>query len=340
MKAIVLRRTGGPHVLRPQQVPDPVPARGEVCVRLHYTGLNYAEILSRKGLYDWAPKRPYILGMEGSGVIERVGEGVSPDRVAERVIVGTQFGCYAERVCVPEARAIPILPQYSMEENAAFAVNYMTAWVALFELGRLQAGEKVLITAAAGGVGSAAVQLTAGLGCEVYGMAGSDAKTELVRQLGARAALNYRQPDSFEQLRRLSGGVDAVLETVGGRIYKASRGILNPFGRLIVVGFSCFNLQKWNPISWVRTVRDLPLVNLHKLALASTGVMATHLGYLLNDPERLRAIFEALRAFVTEKGIRPLVGKVFPFERAAEAHAFIEARRSTGKVLLRHEGVG
>ena len=335
MKAIVLRKTGRPEVLQVTEVPDPTPGPGEVLVRLHYTGLNYAEILSRKGLYDWAPKRPYILGMEGAGVIEAVGEGVER-KVGETVVVGTQFGCYAEKIAVPEAQAVPALAHLSLEENAAFLVNYMTAWVALLELARLQKHEKVLISAAAGGVGTAAVQLTAKLGCEVYGLAGRPEKLELVTSLGAAHALNYREADCFEKVRALSGGIDVVLETVGGRIYKESRKLLNPFGRLVVVGFSSFNLQKWNPVSWWRTVRDVPLVNLHKMAMASTGVMATHLGYLLKDTERMQQIFERLRAFVSEHKIRPVVGRVFPFERAAEAHAFIESRASTGKVLLEH----
>lgn len=176
MKAILLKKSGKPEVLRPEEAADPVPAKGEVLVRMHYTGINYAEILSRKGLYGWAVKRPYILGMEGSGIVESVGEGVEASRVGQRVMVGTQFGCYAEKIAVPQERAITALDQYSMEENAAFLVNFMTAWVSLFSLAKLQKNEKVLITAAAGGVGTAAVQLAAESGCKVYGLAGSAEK--------------------------------------------------------------------------------------------------------------------------------------------------------------------
>ena len=118
------------------------------------------------------------------------------------------------------------IESFTMEENAAFAVNYMTAWVALAELARVAEGEKVLVTAAAGGVGTAAVQLAAGLGCEVYGLVGSREKLELVRSLGAREALSYEASDCFERLRALSGGVDVVLETVGGRVYRESQDLL------------------------------------------------------------------------------------------------------------------
>ncbi len=317
-------------------MPEPVPGPGEVRVRLGYSGINYAEVLSRKGLYVWAPKRPYILGMEGAGVIDGVGDGVDPARVGREVMVGTQYGCYAEKVVVPEERAIPAIESFTLEENAAFPVNYMTAWVALAELARVAEGEKVLVTAAAGGVGTAAVQLAARLGCEVYGLVGSREKLDLVRSLGARQALSYRDSDCFERLRAVSGGVDVVLETVGGRVYRESQSLLNPFGRLVVAGFAGLDLKRWNPLSWWRTWRDLPRAKVGELAEASTGVMATHLGYLLNEPARLQAILERLRAFVADMGIKPVVGKVFPFEDVAEAHAFVESRRSVGKVLLRH----
>jgi NADPH2:quinone reductase len=250
-------------------------------------------------------------------------------------MVGTQFGCYAERIVIPEERAVPAIESFTMEQNAAFPVNYMTAWVALVELARVAAGQKVLITAAAGGVGTAAVQLAARLGCEVYGLAGSSEKLDLVRSLGAREALDYQASDCFERLRTVSGGVDVVLETVGGRVYRESQGLLNPFGRTVVAGFASLDLRKWNPVSWWRTWRDLPRARLREVAEASTGVMATHLGYLLDEPAMLQAIFERLRSFVSEQEIKPVIGRIFPFDEVAEAHAFVESRKSVGKVLLR-----
>jgi len=336
MKAILLKRTGSPSVLSPQEVPEPLAAPGEVRVQLRYSGINYAEILSRKGLYGWAPRRPYVLGMEGAGVIDAVGEGVDPARVGQNVMVGTQYGCYAEKVVVPQERAITAIDSFTMEETAAFPVNYMTAWVALMELARLQGGEKVLITAAAGGVGTAAVQLAVKHGCEVYGLAGSQEKLQLVRSLEATGALNYREPDCFGRLHSAAGGFDVVLETVGGRIYRESSALLNPFGRMVVAGFASLSLKKWNPLSWWRTWRDIPRAKLGQMAEASTGFMATHLGYLLDDPARLQRVFKRLEAFVQEHGIKPIIGKTFPFDRIAEAHAYVESRKSVGKVLLRH----
>jgi NADPH2:quinone reductase len=336
MKAIVLRKTGRPEVLSVTEANEPRPGRGEVLVSVSFAGVNYAEILSRKGLYGWAPKRPYILGMECSGVIEAVGEGVSPSRIGERVMAGAKHGCYAERIAVPGTSAVPVPAGYSMEEGAAFLVNYMTAWVCLFRMARLQAGEKLLVTAAAGGVGTAAVKLASSAGVEVYGMAGSAEKCVLVESLGAVRCFNYRNEDAFKELLSETGFVAAVLEVVGGKVYRRSLDVLTPFGRVVVAGFACLDLDWRNPLSWFRTWRDIPRANVGMMAERSIAVMSSHLGFLLDrEPGVMTDVYAALEKFALENGIRPVVGKVFPLEDASSAHAYVESRKSTGKVLLK-----
>ena len=256
--------------------------------------------------------------------------------LGKKVMIGTQYGCYAEKIAVPEERAIPALEQYSIEENAAFAVNYMTAWVSLFEMAKLKPQESLLITAAAGGVGTAAVQMAAKLGCRVYGMAGSQEKIDLLKSLGVTEAVNYRESDCFDKLRDISGGMDVVLEMVGGDIFKESFELLNPFGRIMVAGFASLDLKKWNPFSWLKTWQDVPRFDIRTMAHKSVAVMASHLGYLMDRPEQMQNIFDDLKAFAAKHQIKPIVGKVFPFEEAAEAHRFIESRKSIGKVLLKH----
>ncbi len=337
MKAVVLEKTGKPSVLKFKEVEEPRPGPGEVLVKLHYVGINYAEILSRKGLYGWRPKGAYIPGMEGAGVIEAVGEGVPEQRVGEKVMVGSKFGCYAEKVVVRSEQALPVLEGFSMQEAAAFVVNYMTAWVSLFELAKVQPTETVLVTAAAGGVGSAAVQLCAKHGCKVYGLASNEKKLELIRKLGAHRALNYRSEKYDEIIRQEQGGVDVVLEMVGGDIYKKNLELTRFFGRIVVAGFASFDLKKWNPFSWYKTWKDLPRVPIATMSHKSIGVFAMHLGYLLKDQERTRQCFERMRDFVQKHSIKPIVGKIFPLEKAAEAHQFIESRQSMGKVLLKVE---
>lgn len=337
MRAIVLDRHGGPGVLRVRDVPDPTPGAGEVRVRVEAIGVNYAEVLSRKGLYGWAPPMPYTLGMEATGTIDALGAGVDGRKIGEPVIVGAQHGAYAERVVVPERQALPAIDGYSTEENAAVAVNYLTAWVALVEMARLRPTDRVLVTAAAGGVGTAAVQVAARFGCATVGVAGSDAKLETIRTLGAESAVNYRRPDFEARLRDAAGpgGFDVALEVVGGEVFRAVWPVLAPFGRVVVAGFASLALRKWNPLSWLRTWRDLPKADIRTLAPASAGLMATHIGYLLDDPPRLARVWSELMAFVAAHGIRPVVGATFPFDRMAEAHRLMESRRSVGKIVVR-----
>lgn len=337
MKAVPLLRHGGPEVLRVMDVPDPEPAPGEVRVRLDAIGVNYAEVLSRRGLYGWAPALPYVLGMEGTGTIDALGAGVTGRSIGTRVIVGAQYGAYAERIVVRQAQALPALAHLSIEKNAALGVNYLTAWVALVKMARLRPGDRVLVTAAAGGVGTAAVQLAARYGCEVLAMAGGAKKLERVRALGAAAGVDYREPEFEARLREVAGrrGVDVVLELVGGRVHRAAWRVLAPFGRVVVAGFASLDLQRWNPLSWWRTWRDLPRASVRALATGSHGLMATHLGYLLADPPRLEQVWNELAAFIGEHDIRPVVGATFPLERIADAHRLMESRESIGKIVVR-----
>src|SRR5687768_3355218 len=159
MRAVVLTRYGGPDVLKITHVPMPNPRAGEVRVKVRVIGINFAEVLSRRGLYGWAPRLPYVLGMEAFGEIDAVGESVTTHRPGDRVIAGTQFGTYAEFICVPAERALPAPDRFTPEQNAAFAVSYLTAWVGLMDMARLRPSDTLLVTSAAGGVGSAAVQM-------------------------------------------------------------------------------------------------------------------------------------------------------------------------------------
>jgi NADPH2:quinone reductase len=337
MRAWTLRRTGAPEVLELGEVPTPQPGNGEVAVRVEAIGVNYAEVLSRRGLYGWAPERPYIPGMEAVGRIEELGPGVTGRRLGERVICGMQFGSYAERVTISAARALPALDGFSLEENAAFGVNFLTAWVALVEMARLRSSDAVGVTAAAGGVGTAAVQIAAAHGCRVVGMAGSDEKLERVRALGADAVVNYRRPDFGKRLDAATAdrGLDVVLEVVGGEVYRACLGRLANFGRLVVVGYAGLDYTLWNPLSWWKAWRGAPRMNVMKAAMASTGVSATHIGYLLPDEVRLLRTWSALTNFTVEHGLRPVVGAVYAFEELPEAHRFMESRASVGKLVVR-----
>ena len=335
MKAVVLNKIGPPHVLKISDLEEPEPDINQVRINTQFIGVNYAEILSRKGLYGWAIKRPYILGMECSGIVDKIGENVSPELVGKKVIIGQQNGCYAEKVVAPVSQVIPALDHFSMEENAAFLINYMTAWVSMMELAHLQSDESFLVTAAAGGVGTAATQLAAAHHCTVYGLAGNDEKVDFLNTIGVKKAFNYNSERWTDQLKRSDYGVDVILEMVGGDVYKQCLNLINPFGRLVVAGFASLNLRWWNPLSWWRTWRDIPRVQLAKIGEQSVGVFATHLGYLLKDENRLLKIYENLKSFLIKNNIKPVISRIYPLEEVAEAHAYIESRLSIGKVLLK-----
>ena len=334
MRAYILNRSGRPHVLRLTQVAESEPGPGQVKVRLARIGLNYSEILSRKGLYGWVPKRPYIPGMEGAGEIIAVGSSVPESRIGEKVIVGAQYGCYAEFICVNADQALSVIPGLTLEENAAVLVNYLTAWVALVRLGRLQPGETVLITAAAGGVGSAAIRIAGLLGAKVSGMAGSGEKVKFIESLGANG-YDYTSRNIFTAVENDTGGLDVVLEMYGGNVYKQALRLLNPFGRMVVMGYASLDYHIWNPMSIWRAWRGIPRVSVPDLSEQSAGVMSAHLGYLLKKPDLLRNIYRELYEFLVRHHIRPVIDRVFDFGELPVAHRYIEERRQKGKVLIK-----
>ena len=338
----VLPRTGGPEVLQLREVPVPQPGPDDVVVQVDAIGLNFAEVLSRKGLYGWAPPRPYVPGMEATGTIVALGAGVEGRHIGERVMCGMQYGAYAERIVVPAARALPSIDGFSVEESAAFPVNFMTAWVALTEMARLRPSDRVGITAAAGGVGTAAVQIAAAFGCSVLAMAGTEDKLTRTRGLGATDTLAYRPAGFGDRLRAMTSErpLDVVLETVGGQVYRECLDALGNFGRLVVVGYAGLDYRWWNPASWWRAWRGAPRLHVMRAAEASTGVLATHLGYLLPDETRLQQIWQDLTEFVHDHDLRPVVSRTFPFDHLPDAHRHLESRESVGKVVVRLDNGG
>ncbi len=330
-----MKYPGPSRSLKVSEVGEVTPETDEVKIRVETIGINYAEILSRRGQYSWAPKLPYVPGMEAFGEIVEIGSSVTDRKIGDKVIVGGQTGSYAEYMCVKSYLAFAPPTSFSPEENASVLVNYMTAWIALKKLARLQSDDKVLIQAAAGGVGTAAVQIAHKYGCKVYGTASKSEKLELIRKLGTNVAINYATDDFEQIIKQEDGGVDVVLEVVGGEVYRRSISSLNPFGRLIIAGFASISLKKWNPVTYVKTWRDAPKVNVMEMAKGSYGVMATHIGYLTGMPQVATETVQEMLAFIDKHNIRPVVGKTFSFDQLPEAHDWIESRESFGKVVIK-----
>ena len=239
MRAVVLTGTGGPEVLQVQERPDPAVGPGEVRIAVRAAGINFADTLARVGLYPDAPKAPCVLGYEVAGEVESVGEGVSDHAAGDRVMAATRFGGQAELVTVPAEQVLPLPEALGFEQGAAFPVNYGTAQAALFVMGGLKQGERVLIHAAAGGVGIAATQLARNAGAEIFGTA-SGSKHDAIREQGVAHAIDYRTDNFADEVMRITSGegIDLAIDAIGPSSFRKDYRLLRPGGRLVMYGLS------------------------------------------------------------------------------------------------------
>jgi NADPH:quinone reductase-like Zn-dependent oxidoreductase len=327
MRKVVLEAFGPPEVLRCTEVQDPEPPPDGYLVELAAIGLNFAEVVERRGLYRRDQRLPYEIGKEAAGTIVAAGREARGFEVGQQVIV-IRFdgGCYAERVTAQPQHLLPIPTHLTLEEAAAFAIAFGTAWYAQEELARVRPGESVLIQAAAGGTGSAAISLAVARGCApVLGTAGGAEKCAAVQALGASACIDYRSGEFAAQVReRTAGrGIDYCLESVGGEVFERSLESLAPLGRLVLIGFSSIARDHATAVARVH-----PL----KLFQRSWGLFGLNVENL--DFPRRREIWRRLCDFAESHRLRPLLGPRFPLAEAAAAHAAVEGRRTAGKVLL------
>ncbi len=327
MKAVLLRNTKGYRNLAVSEVPNPSVGKHDVLVRIKYAGVNYADILSSKGLYGWSGKIPYILGLDGSGVVERIGSKVTKHKVGDRVVIAGKMGTYAELTSRHEDLLWPIPKKFSFEGAASLPANWFTAWIAIFEMARCRKNEVALIQAAAGGVGTAASQLALSLGMKVYGTTSTGAKKEYLRKLGV-IPLSY---DDFDKKVR----PDFILESVGGDVHRRSLKCLAPLGRLVSIGASGIKVQKWNPLSWLKAWKDLPRVK--RSDLRSQAYMTFHVGFLFEEHrEKIEPAWSRMGSYMMKNKLRPKIQKesIYPMSQVAKAFELIETRKNIGKVLL------
>ncbi|OJZ74093.1 oxidoreductase [Mycobacterium paraffinicum] len=332
MRAVVITKRGDPSVLRVQQRPDPPPpGPGQLRVAVRAAGVNFADHLARVGLYPDAPKLPAVVGYEVAGTVEAVGEGVDAGRVGERVLAGTRFGGYAEVVNVAASDSVPLPAEMSFERGAAVPVNYATAWAALHGYGSLRAGERVLVHAAAGGVGIAAVQFAKAAGAEVHGTA-SPTKHQKLAELGVDRAIHYRRDGWWEGLEPY----DVVLDALGGTSLRRSYALLRPGGRL--VGYGVSNLQHGEKRS-LRAAAPHALAMLRGFNLIdqlseSKAVIGLNMLRLWDDRGTLEPWITPLTKALEDQTIAPIVHAAVPFDEAPEAHRILAARENVGKVVL------
>jgi NADPH2:quinone reductase len=318
MKALVITSLSGPDALAIQDMTEPTLKPGQTLVRVAAGGVNFADFMTAQGGYPGTPRPPLIAGREFSGVEENGGG---------RVMGYTQWAAFAEKTAAYSHMLWGVPEHWTDEQAAAFPVNYFTAYLAYWQAGMTQppvAGKthRVLIHAAAGGVGTAAVQIGHILGVEMYGTSSSDEKLGRVRELGLQNGINYKQQDYEEVVKSLTHGegVDAVFEMLGGEHTAKSLRCLRDFGRVIQYGTA---------------TGKAPQLDVRALYAKSASLQGLWLTYLSQKREIMEPAWKQLSQWIAQRNLTPVIGQVFPLERAVEAYKLLQEGKNYGKVVLK-----
>jgi NADPH:quinone reductase-like Zn-dependent oxidoreductase len=341
MRVVVLTGHGGPEVLQVEERPDPPLGAGEVRIAVKAAGVNFADTAARVGIYPDAPKPPCVLGYEVAGVVESVGDGVESPSVGDRVVAGVRFGGYSERVVVPAAQVLPLAERFSFEQGAAIPVNYVTAFCGLVVMGGVKEGERVLIHAAGGGVGTAATQIARRRGAEIFGTA-SAAKHAAITELGVAHPIDYRTQDFEAEINRITGGegIDLAFDALGPSSFRKDYRLLRPGGRLIMYGVA--ELQEGTSRSVpaiARSLARMPFATLPwwkslSILNENKGVFGLNMLHWWDREGDVSRITGPLVEELQAGELEPVVAESFPFDRAGDAHRYIAERRNIGKVVL------
>jgi NADPH2:quinone reductase len=319
VRAVQVRRPDGPEALAVTDVPEPARGDDEVLIEVHATGINFPDVLLTRGAYQYKPDMPFVLGGELGGVVLEAppGSSFSP---GDRVAATSTIGALAERVVAPELMTFPLPDAVELDAAACLPMNYLTMSFGLVTRGGLQAGETVLVHGAAGGIGTATIQLAAALDARVIAVASTPEKQDIARRAGAHETV---PADGFKDaVAELTGGhgVDVVVDPVGGDRFTDSLRSLAPLGRLLVVGF---------------TAGDIPTVKVNRLLLNNIDVRGVGWGaYAIPRPGYARAEWERLRPMLEAGALVPPISAHYPLERASEAVSALETRAVLGRVVV------
>jgi NADPH2:quinone reductase len=322
MRAIVVDHWQEPKELVAREVPNPVPRAGEVVLDVEAAGCNFFDILLVQGKYQMKPPFPFVPGAEVAGVVRELGAGVEGVKLGERVFAGLSLGAFAERVALP-ASALHRMPDaMSFPEGAAFPVVYPTSYAALVLRANLRAGETLLVHAAAGGVGVAAVQIGKALGARVIATAGGAEKLEVARRVGADVVVDYSRGDWVETVKRATNGrgADVIYDPVGGEIFDGSLKCIAWNGRLLVIGFAG---------------GVIPEVKANRILLKNISVIGLHWGaYAQHEPERIPEVFAGLAKLYEAGQVRPVIFGTYSLDEVPQALEALAGRATFGKVII------
>lgn len=336
MRQIVTTGTGDIGVLKVEEKPDPAPREGEVLIRVRAAGLNFADILSRQGLYPDSPPKPCVMGYEVSGVVEAVGKDVNSSFEGKSVVALTRFGGQSELVTVKATQIFEKPEKLTFEQAAAIPVNYLTAYALLVVMGSLHAGESVLIHNAGGGVGLAALDIAKKIGAEIFGTA-SQSKHKFLSERGLDHAIDYREQDWLPVLQQLTNGhgVDLVIDPIGGAHWKKSYAALRHTGRLGMFGVSTASANGLSgKLKMLKAAIQTPWFHPFRLLNKNRGVFGLNLGHMWHEPEKVAVWMRDILRGVDEDWIRPRVDQAFSFNDVGKAHRYLEERKNIGKVVL------
>jgi NADPH:quinone reductase-like Zn-dependent oxidoreductase len=337
VRALVITQHGPPEVLKVLDRPDPEVGPGEVRIAVKAAGINFSDLLARVGMYPDAPKPPCVIGYELAGDVESVGDGVESVKPGDRVISGSRFGGQAELVTVRE-QDIVLLPEgWSYEKGAALPVVYATAYAGMIRYGNVLEGERVLIHAAAGGVGIAATQLGKHLGAELYGTA-SASKHDAIRGFGIEHAIDYHSQDFVKEIRRISGDkkpLDLVMDAIGGNSFRKSWSLLRAGGRLVAFGISEGGGGERREIGKaLKMLATTPIFPALSMMRESKSVIGLNMLTIWDSKGSLDEYIRPLDDLMEQGIIDPVVAEAFPVENAADAHRYMSERKNVGKVVL------
>lgn len=337
MRAVVLTQKGeASKALQIQDVPIPEPKSEELRIKVECFGLNYADVMARLGLYDAAPKMPCIVGYEVVGIVEKVGEDADQRLINKRVVAFTRFGGYAE-YAVTKADAVAEIGDMDGGKACAIAVQYATAYYMAIDQINLYPGDKVMIHAGAGGVGTALIQLCKLKGCEVYSNAGSDDKLDYMKSHGADHVMNYRKEDYLDSIQQKigTGQLQAAFNPIAGSTFKKDMKLLGAGGKLMLFGGSERSGKKWGALSTLNFVRKMGILIPIGLLMGSKSVMGVNMLNIGDQQSHvLRRCMRGIIELVKAKKIEPHVGATFSADQIAEAHELLESRKSVGKVVV------
>ena len=319
MKAVQVKAFGGTDQIEIAELPDPAPGEHEVVINVKACGLNYADVMQREGLYPGGPKPPYIAGLEAAGIVESLGAQVGDSLPSGSRVVVLRPGAHAERVTADWRACIRLPETMSFNEGAAFPVQYLTAYHCLITLAHARPGETVLIHAGAGGVGTAAIQISKLLGLRVIVTASTADKRAKVIELGADAAVGYDEFDVAAREFTNGRGPDICLESIGGDIFSRSLAIIPALGRLVVYGAAS---------------RETQPIDTLKLFFRSQQVMGFHLNAIFERRDLLASSLRTLLTWIGEGKLKIQVGHTFPLVDVRKAHSLIASRQSYGKIVL------